>query len=90
MYRFSKGGLTLFILYESAAGVLLLSWEFFLRGFMLFGLEKRFGKTTVLIQLIPFVGFILGIISLRTRSFIPGLILHIVLLLSLDICIVYT
>jgi heme/copper-type cytochrome/quinol oxidase subunit 2 len=106
IYRFGRANTFVFILYESAVVALLLSWEFFLRGFMLFGLEKKFGKTTVLIQLIPFVlmhsekpaleiysaiagGFALGILGLRTRSFIPGLILHIVLLLSLDLWIVY-
>ena len=30
------------------------SWEFFFRGFMLFGLEKRFGNYSLLIQTIPF------------------------------------
>jgi len=107
IYRYGKETLVLFILYEFAVVALLFSWEFFLRGFMLFGLEKKFGKFTVLIQLIPFVlmhsqkpalevyaaiagGFILGVIGLRTRSFIPGLILHVVLLLSLDMWIVYT
>ena len=29
--------------------------EFFFRGFMLFGLEKRFGNSSILIQTIPFV-----------------------------------
>jgi hypothetical protein len=55
IYRYSKSSLTLFIFYESMMIVLLLSWEFFLRGFMHFGLEKKFGKYTLLIQLIPFV-----------------------------------
>ena len=32
----------------------MLSWEFFFRGYMLFGLEERFGKYSVLIQMIPF------------------------------------
>jgi hypothetical protein len=107
IYRYSRTDPVLFILYESAVVALLLSWEFFLRGFMLFGLERKFGKFTVLIQLIPFVlmhsqkpalevyaaiagGFFLGVIGLRTRSFLPGLILHFVLLLSLDMWIVFT
>ena len=33
----------------------LLSWEFLLRGFLLFGLKKRFNETSILIQTIPFV-----------------------------------
>jgi len=105
MYKYSNSSLSLFIFYESMVIVLLLSWEFFLRGFMLFGLERKFGKFTILIQLIPFVlmhytkpaveiysaiigGLILGIISLQTRSFIPGWILHVILLSSLDVFIV--
>ena len=31
------------------------AWEFIWRGFMLFGLEKKFGGYAVLMQMIPFV-----------------------------------
>ena len=44
-----------FIAYEISYGVYLFCWEFFFRGFMLFGLEKRFGNYSILIQTIPFV-----------------------------------
>jgi hypothetical protein len=40
--------------YEIAYGVYLFSWEFFYRGFMLFGLERRLGNASILIQTIPF------------------------------------
>lgn len=43
-----------FLPYQLAYGIYMLSWEFFFRGFMLFGLEKRFGKYSILIQTIPF------------------------------------
>ena len=43
-----------FLLYQLAYGVYMFSWEFFFRGFMLFGLERRFGNYTILIQTIPF------------------------------------
>ncbi len=43
-----------FLLYQLAYGVYMFSWEFFFRGFMLFGLEKRFGNYSILIQTIPF------------------------------------
>ena len=33
----------------------MIAWEFIWRGFMLFGLEKRFGGYAVLMQMIPFV-----------------------------------
>jgi uncharacterized protein len=44
----------LFIPYEISYGIYMFSWEFFFRGFMLFGLEKRFGNYSILIQTIPF------------------------------------
>ena len=44
-----------FIVYEISYGVYMFCWEFFFRGFMLFGLEKRFGNYSILIQTIPFV-----------------------------------
>lgn len=43
-----------FLPYQLAYGIYMFSWEFFFRGFMLFGLEKRFGKYSILIQTIPF------------------------------------
>jgi len=44
-----------FFIYEFALLVYMFSWEFIWRGFMLFGLEKKFGYYSVLIQMIPFV-----------------------------------
>ena len=43
-----------FLPYQLAYGVYMFSWEFFFRGFMLFGLERKFGNYSVLIQTIPF------------------------------------
>ncbi len=45
---------SMFIPYQLAYGIYMLSWEFFFRGYMLFGLEERFGKYSILIQMIPF------------------------------------
>jgi membrane protease YdiL (CAAX protease family) len=33
----------------------MIAWEFIWRGFMLFGLEEKFGYYAVLIQMIPFL-----------------------------------
>jgi membrane protease YdiL (CAAX protease family) len=44
-----------FFVYESGLLLYLISWEFIWRGFLLFGLEKKFGYYSVLIQMIPFV-----------------------------------
>ena len=56
-YPFCKdvaGSWQAFIPYQIAYGIYMFSWEFFFRGFMLFGLEKRFGNYSILIQTIPF------------------------------------
>ena len=56
-YPFCKvvgNSLLAFVPYQIAYGVYMFSWEFFFRGFMLFGLEKRFGNYSILIQTIPF------------------------------------
>lgn len=56
-YPFSKvvaSSWKAFLLYQLAYGVYMFSWEFFFRGYMLFGLEKRFGNYSILIQTIPF------------------------------------
>ncbi|MYK17258.1 CPBP family intramembrane metalloprotease [Candidatus Poribacteria bacterium] len=43
-----------FLPYQLAYGVYMFSWEFVFRGFMLFGLERKFGNYSILIQTIPF------------------------------------
>ena len=43
-----------FLPYQLAYGVYMFSWEYFFRGFMLFGLERKFGNYSILIQTIPF------------------------------------
>lgn len=56
-YPFCKevaGSWLTFLPYQLAYGIYMFSWEFFFRGFMLFGLEKRFGNYSILIQTIPF------------------------------------
>ncbi|MCW8850909.1 MAG: CPBP family intramembrane metalloprotease [Melioribacteraceae bacterium] len=47
--------LLVFLIYEALFILFILSWEFIFRGFMLFGLEKKFGLYSILIQMIPFV-----------------------------------
>ena len=56
-YPLSKvvaGSWQAFLPYQLAYGVYMFSWEFFFRGFMLFGLERKFGNYSILIQTIPF------------------------------------
>lgn len=43
------------LIYEAGMLLYMFAWEFIWRGFMLFGLEKKFGGYAVLMQMIPFV-----------------------------------
>ncbi len=78
-------------------------WEFILRGYLLFALERRIGAApAVAVQTIPFAilhfgkplpealgsivaGISLGILALRSRSFIPGALLHFAVAATLDL-----
>lgn len=51
----AKDDLLIFIIYEILFILFIFSWEFIFRGFMLFGLEKKFGIYSIFIQMIPFV-----------------------------------
>ena len=51
----AKESWDVFLIYEIGMLVYMIAWEFIWRGFMLFGLEKKFGFYSVLIQMIPFV-----------------------------------
>ncbi len=44
-----------FLIFETGILIYMTAWEFIWRGFMLFGLEEKFGYYSVLIQMIPFV-----------------------------------
>lgn len=100
--QMAKNSWTIFIIYEIGMFTYLFAWEFIWRGFMLFGLEKKFGYYSVFIQMIPFVilhngkpeletfsailgGIILGIVALRTRSFIYGVFIHFAIMLCIDL-----
>lgn len=45
----------IFIIFQFFLLAFLFAWEFFWRGYMLFGLKKEFGFYAILIQMIPFV-----------------------------------
>ena len=51
----ARGDMSLLIAYDAAYLVKWIAWEFFFRGFMLFGFKKDFGTRAVLISTIPFV-----------------------------------
>ncbi len=51
----AKDDLLIFLVYEIFFIGFIFSWEFIFRGFILFGLEKKFGMYAIFIQMIPFV-----------------------------------
>ncbi len=46
----------------------LFAWEYLLRGFLLFGLKKKFGQASIIIQMVPFVLLHLGKPEVETLS----------------------
>ena len=98
------------VYYELAMGFYMFCWEFFFRGFLLFGLQKSFLRSwgAVVVQALLFAllhwsyvpgaskppvevlsalpgGIILGILALRTRSFLYGFLAHWAISLTLDL-----
>ncbi len=49
-----KESIGIFILYELCVFYYMLGWEFFWRGYMLFGLKEKFGVYAIFMQMIPF------------------------------------
>lgn len=49
-----KDNLGIFLFYELCVAFYMLGWEFFWRGYMLFGLFPKFGWYSIFIQMIPF------------------------------------
>ncbi len=99
--KLAKENWNVFFIFELGILFYLFAWEFIWRGFMLFGLEEKFGYYAVLIQMIPFVilhngkpgietfgaiigGIVLGVLALRTRSYLYGVALHFGVMFSID------
>ncbi len=87
----AKESWNLFFIFEAGILLYVFAWEFIWRGFMLFGLEEKFGFYAVLVQMIPFVilhngkpvletfGAILGGIALGILAFRTRSILYCVI-----------
>lgn len=69
-----KYSATTFLVYEIGMLFYLIGWEFTWRGFMLFGLEKKFGFYSIFFQMIPFTILHFGKPFLETIGSIPGAI----------------
>ncbi len=55
MQEITNSNLYIFFVYEILFIIFIFSWEFIFRGYILFGLEKKFGFYAIFIQMIPFV-----------------------------------
>ncbi len=55
-----KDSASLFLMYQGFYLLKWISWEFFFRGYLLFGLEKRYGNGAILFSTLPFVVAHLG------------------------------
>ena len=89
---------------EASYGMYLFCWEFFFRGYLLFGLQRSLGSVAAVIlqaaafgllhygkpEMIPSFagGIILGILALRAKSFFPCFVLHWGVSISLDVLVV--
>ncbi|MHB0912385.1 MAG: CPBP family glutamic-type intramembrane protease [Armatimonadota bacterium] len=99
----ARDSLTAFIRFELVYGVYLLCWEFFFRGFLLFGFSRSIGLWgAVFAQAIPFgimhygkpefagsfvSGLVLGWLAARSKSFAPCFALHWAISITFDILV---
>ena len=89
---------------ELSYGMYLFCWEFFYRGYLLFGLQRSLGSVAaVALQAVAFgllhwgkpemlpsfgAGVILGILALNAKSFVPGFVLHWAAAIGFDVLVV--
>jgi uncharacterized protein len=87
--------------WEFVYGLQFVGVEFFFRGFLVFGLKRRFGAYAIVVMTVPYcmihfgkplpetlasiiAGLALGFMSLRTRSIVLGVAIHMTVALSMD------
>jgi len=100
MFPAARTSLIQLIYYECLVAVYMFSWEYFCRGFLLFGLKNKWGRYAILIQLVIFTllhqgkpeylisiigGLGMGIFAYEAGTFLPVFLLHFITALSLDI-----
>ena len=75
---FVRENISVLLYYELFVGFYMLAWEFFWRGYMMFGLKQKFGYYAILIQMVPFFILHRGKPEIETfASIFAGLILGI-------------
>lgn len=103
--RAAEGG-TAFWLYELGYGFQFVGIEAFFRGFLTFGLARRFGLLGIAMMTVPYTmihfgkpapeafaaiiaGLALGFLALRSKSFVPGIFLHVGVAITMDMLVLW-
>ena len=103
--RAAEGGAA-FWLYEIGYAFQFVGVEAFFRGFLTFGLARRFGLLGIAIMTIPYTmihfgkpapeafaaiiaGLALGYLALKSRSFVPGVFLHVSVAITMDLLVLW-
>jgi hypothetical protein len=93
-------------LYTIGYGFQFVGVEAFFRGFMTFGLLRRFGAMAIPIMTVPytmihftkpmpeataaiFAGLILGYMAVKSKSFVPGIMLHVGVAITMDALVLW-
>jgi len=71
-YRPAGEGVSAFVAYAVCYAVYMFGWEYFYRGFLLFGLEPKLGDFAAVVQAVPFALLHIGKPELETYSSIAG------------------
>ena len=94
------------LIFEAGYAMQFVGVEAFFRGFMTFGLYRRFGLLSVVIMTIPYTmihfskpmpeafaaiiaGLVLGVMALRSKSFVPGIVLHVAVAITMDLLVLW-
>jgi len=105
-YDEAAAGGVAFWMYELGYGFQFLGLEAFFRGFLTFGLLRRFGMLSILVMTVPYTmihfgkpmpeataaiaaGLILGYMAVRSKSFIPGVALHVSVAVTMDLLVLW-
>lgn len=103
--RAAEGGAA-YWLYTIGYGMQFVGVEAFFRGFMTFGLLRRFGLFAIPIMTIPYTmihftkpmpeataaiiaGLVLGYMAVRSKSFVPGIFLHVAVAITMDLLVLW-
>jgi len=101
--RAAEGGVA-FWLFEIGYAFQFVGLEAFFRGFLTFGLARRFGLLAIPMMTVPYTmihfgkpapeafaamiaGLALGYLALRSKSFVPGIFLHVAVAITMDVLV---